>query len=304
MQADFDELKNFNFLACDVFLWVFKKSTTVNKFNAQYVRTDPDLEVSFKSMANIEIIRLVEFSPYSYLAENHENGCLSAPILGSDFEFLKRQVDRPEPEHSVTGVKDLEGAEGYVVKFFHNGRTVYAVKKSSTTWKTAYPKKFINMVFRNGELSTAEDKSFSIEKNFDFYCVNETAFVAQKRAFESVMQYKTGFAQAFVQLRQNAQFSGLFTDLQPLIVYVGTNSIQLRRMATIEKKNIYSAQTFLPNLQQVNIRHGWGLNFDPVSNKIVPCPQTAKMILEVLLDHRLMSEVTNHVYIVPDAVLA
>lgn len=301
MQAEFDSLKNFDFVQSAVYLWVFKKSSTVRKFNAWYVRTDERLNQLVKQIVRDEMLRLTEFAPYSYLAEVNENSCLATSSQGSDFSFLKVQVDRPEPEHNVNSIKDLQGAEGYVVKFVSGAGTIYAVKRSTASWKTSYPKRYINMIFRDGELAATEDNGFSIEKNFDFYCLNNSIFIASKRAFESTMGYRASYAQAFNGLQQNPQFSSLFTNMQPLINYVGTNAIQLRRMAVVEQKGLYSQPAFLSNLQQVNTRRNWGINFDPATNRIVPCDQTARTIMQILLDHRLMSELTNNIYDVPDA---
>ncbi|WP_051110031.1 DUF4868 domain-containing protein [Massilia niastensis] len=301
MQAEFDSLKNFDFAQSAVYLWVFKKSSTVRKFNAWYVRTDGRLNQLVKQIVRDEMLRLTEFAPYSYLAEVNENSCLATSSQGSDFSFLKVQVDRPEPEHGVNSIKDIQGAEGYVVKFVSGADTIYAVKRSTASWKTSYPTKYINMIFRNGELAAAEDNGFSIEKTFDFYCVSNSVFIASKRAFESTMGYRTSYAQAFNGLQQNPQFSSLFTNLQPLINYVGTNAIQLRRMAVVEQKGLYAQPAFLSNLQQVNTRRNWGINFDAATNRIVPCDQTARTIMQILLDHRLMSELTNNIYDVPNA---
>lgn len=44
------------------------------------------------------------------------------------------------------------------------------------------------------------------------------------------------------------------------------------------------------------------MNFDQTNDKIIVCSTTAHTILQVLLDHRLMSEVTSNIYDVPDAV--
>lgn len=150
-------------------------------------------------------------------------------------------------------------------------------------------------------MSGVEDNSFAIEKNFDFYVINNTVFIANKRGFESAMQHRAAYVQAFTQLQQSPAFSGLFSDINPIIEYVGTNSIQLRRMAVIEEKGIYSRPNFIPTLQRVNNTRNWGINFDPISNTIIPCVSTAGIIINVLLDHRLISEITDNIYDVPDA---
>jgi hypothetical protein len=72
-------------------------------------------------------------------------------------------------------------------------------------------------------------------------------------------------------------------------------------MATVEQKSLYNRPNFLINLQRVSINRNWGINFDQVTNRIIACDKTARTILQVLFDHRLMSEVTDNIYDVPDA---
>lgn len=301
MQQAFSALRAFNFADSSIHLWVFKRSTSLRKFSARYAQTDGPLNALLLSVVQAEIGRLTEFSNYTYLAETNENSCLATPIAGSDFEHLKSVVDQPEPDWRVRNIKDLQNATGYVVKFTHNGQTVYAVKRSASNWKTSYLKTHINIIFNNGELSAAEDNGFAIDKTFDFYAISSKMFIASKRAFESAMEHRASYAQAFSNMQSNPSFANLFTDLQPLINYVGTNSIQLRRMARIEERALFSRPGFLNAVQTVSARRGWGLNFEPGTGYIVPCDQTVKTIMQVLLDHRLLSEVTDLIYDVPDA---
>ncbi len=301
MQQNFASLRAFDFVNSIIHLWVFKRSTTRHRFSSFYVQTDQQLNSLLLGVVQSEVGRITEWGNYTYLSETNENSCLASPIAGSDFEFLKERVDRPEPDCRVRSIKDLKNADGYVVKFVHNNQVVYAVKKSAGNWKTSYLKTHINIVFRNGELSAAEENGFSIEKYFDFYAFDQSLFIANKRAFESSMEHRASYAQAFVDLRRNAMFSTLFTDLQPIVNYVGSNSIQLRRMARIEERSLFNRPGFLDAVQTVSARRGWGLNFDPATNRLIPCDQTVKTIMQVLLDHRLLSEVTDLIYDVPDA---
>lgn len=301
MTADFDRLTNFDFSNSSVQLWVFKDSTTDRRFRAFYAQMDDDLNQQLKNIVQTNVSRITEFDTYSYISQTNENSCLTIDKGETDFPTLQTLVDQVAAEHRVTDKKNLVGAKGYVVKFTFDGGTVYAVKRSTSTWKTAYSNKFVNMVFKNGELSGVQDRSFSIEKTFDFYVFNDTAFIANKRGFESAMGHSESYRQAFTTLRTSPEFSSLFSDLGPIIEYVGTNSIQLRRMAVIEQKSLYSRPGFLSTLQSVNASRNWGLNFDEDSNQIVPCEATVKTIIQVLLDHRLLSEITSNTYDVPDA---
>lgn len=303
MQAQFDSLKTFDFAQSTVHLWVYKKSTAARKYNAFYVQTDPALSARFKDIFRSEMARIIEFSAYGHLTETNEVSCLAIDVAETEFQPLKLQVDRPEPDCRARSVNDLKGADGYLVKFTHNGSTVYAVRRSVGNWKTAFSKKYLNVIFSNGELSAAEDNGFTIEKNFDFFVKDKTVFVANKRGFESTLQYRAAYNNAFSSLQQDLNFAPLFQNIQPLVTYVGTNSMHLRRMTEVVKKGIFARPNFLQNLQRVNLMRNWGINFDPATNRIVVCEQTAKTIVDVLLDHRLMSEVTANSYLVPDATL-
>lgn len=302
MQQNFTSLKAFDFDNSSIHLWVFKRSSTANRFSARFAQTDESLNAILLRVIQTEISRITEFSEYTYLAETNENSCLAAEVLGSDFVLLKEIVDRPEPDWRVRNIGDLKNASGYVVKFTHNNQTIYAVKRSASTWKTSYLKTHINIIFSNGELCATEDNGFTIEKTFDFYVVGDKIFITSKRAFESILEHRASYAQAFLNLQVKPAFISIFTDLQPLVNYVGTNSIQLRRMARIEERALYERPYFLSVVQAVSSRRRWGINFDPTNGKLIPCDQTAKIIMQVLLDHRLLSEVTEIIYDVPDAI--
>jgi hypothetical protein len=301
MPVDFQSLKTFDFDGANPHLWVFKDSSTSSRFRTFYVQTEGDLNSKLKEFVKKEVGRIIEHSPYTYISQNNENSCLTLDPSATDFASLKVLVDRLESEHRISDSKDLKGAKGYVVKFTSNGTTVYAVKRSTSSWTTSYPKKYINMVFSNGELSAVENDSFSIGKSFDFYVVGNTAFIANKRGFESAMKYREEYVAAFSQLQQSPSFRSLFSDLSPIVEYIGNNSIQLRRMAVIEEKRIYNRPNFIQTLRRVNNARGWGINFDDGNNTITPCSETVKVIMQVLLDHRLMSEITDNIYDVPDA---
>lgn len=300
MKDKFDAFRAFDFNAAIVQLWVFRRSLTDRKFKALSVRIDAALDGLLKDFALREIDRITEFVPYSYLSQVHENGCLAVSLDETNFSFLQAAVDRPPQEHQATKRKQLVGITGYVVRFEHAGQTVYATRRSPQSWKTKHQKgRLINMAFRDGELSAVEEKEFSLDPHFDMFCHDGMAFIANKKGFESVMQYKTGYVEAFSQMQNKPEFVALFSDMQVLIDTVGENSMQLRRMAVVQEKNLYGDPKFMPSVQQVCKKHNWSIQFDK-NGKIVPEPHTVALILKILLDQRLLSEVTNKMYDVPD----
>ncbi|MCW0395382.1 hypothetical protein NB696_001145 [Xanthomonas sacchari] len=242
---------------------------------------------------------MTEWIPYGHLAQPTDDGCLSVSIAETDFASLQALVDRPELEHPVIKRDQLKNAVGYVVKFYQEERVLYAVRRSPATWKTAYRKKgVINMAFQNGALSAVEDVDFTLEPGFDLFALDDALLVSDKRAFESMMKYRAGFVNAFGELREEEQFVSLFTDIAPLVAHVGSNGTHLRRMAVIQERRLYENPEYLGALREVCERRNWGIQFDP-QGRIIPTEETVKVIIKLLLEQRLISEITDIMYDVP-----
>lgn len=299
--TDFDEWRQFDYKNATVQLWVFKKSTTSARFRAWHVRTDVQVENLFRDAIRSEVSRITEKIAYGHLSQNNDNSCLEHSLEESEgLIALLQVVDAPEAENTDAQLKQLKGAVGYLVKFQSGDQTVYAVKKTAPTWKPKVRNKMINAVFVNGELSVVSDESFSFDSYFDFYCLNETIFVASKRAYESTVADKTVYKRCFDDLTVDPQFVSVFSDIEPLKKYVGQNAIQLRRMTVIQQKALYTILGFTKKVKDVSDSRNWGINFDQ-NKKIVLCEDTVRVVIQILLDHRLLSEVTETTYDVPDA---
>lgn len=299
--TDFADWRAFNYDNATIQLWVFKKSSTSAKFRAWHVRTDNDIEELFRSAIKKETTRITEHAAYSPLSQNNESSCLTHPLESSDgLIALLDKVDAPETENTDAQLKHLKGAAGYLVKFQNDGSTVYGIRKTAPTWRPTVRSSLINAIFRNGELSATPEESFSFDSYFDFYCFNETIFVASKRAYESTMSDKKVYERNFEDLAVGPQFANIFSNIESLKAYVGTNAMQLRRITVIQQKALYLRPNFSSRLSQVNLARNWGLNFDN-DDKLIVCDQTARTIMQILLDHRLLSEITDTTYDVPDA---
>lgn len=299
--TDFVEWRQFDYDNATVQLWVFKKSTTSAKFRAWHVRTDVQVENLFREAIRSEASRITEKIVYSHLSQNNENSCLEHSLEESEgLIALLQAVDAPEAENTDARLKQLKGAVGYLVKFQSGDRTVYAVRKTAPTWKPTVRNKMINAIFVNGELSSVPNESFSFDAYFDFYCLNETIFVASKRAYEGTVSDKKAYKKSFDQLTVDPHFLAVFSDVAPLRQYVGQNAIQLRRMTVIQQKAVYTTPGFPKRVKGVSNARNWGINFDQ-NGKIVLCENTVRVVMQVLLDHRLLSEITETIYDVPDA---
>ena len=301
MTTEFEDWKTFDYDVATIQLWVFKKSTASIKFRAWHVRTDEAVEKLFRDAIKSEVSRVTETVSYTHLSENNESSCLIHDLAESEgLIALLQAVDLPEAENTDAKLDQLKGAVGYLVKFQGVDKTIYAVRKTGPTWKPKTRSSLINTVFKNGELSAVQNETFSFDSFFDFYCIEETILISSKKKYESTVSDKKAYKKNFDDLTVDKSFISAFKDIAPLKKYVGQNSIHLRRMTVIQQKALYSKPDFTSNLKKVSDLRGWELKFD-TDGKIDVCDKTARVVMQVLLDHRLLSEVTETTYDVPDA---
>lgn len=290
--------------AAEISLWVFKKRADISgnageiKYSAYWVKIADAVKIELRKVIKRFQDDYVEVEGYTLLAQNNENSFLGVEVDETNFDKLKILVERPPEEHQATNEKQLNNAVGYVVRASTPGSVLYGVKKTAANWKTKRTKSLMNLIFREQELDIEDNPAFSLDRSFDFFVFSDHVLVPNKAAFESLLSYKASYKTAFIQLQVEPIFSGLFTDMQPLISYVGSNSIHLRRMATIQNKGLYQDVNFLARLRQVNQQKGWSIQFHP-DGRIHPTEETIKVIMQVLLDHRLYSELSLNTYDVP-----
>lgn len=278
-------------------LWVFKKRPG-GSFSAQSIDVTAALATELKRIVSATLIAHTEIEDYTFVAQRNEVGCLHVGTDETSFPEVKLLVDQPAEEHRIDSERSLKNIAGYLIRLRSGPRVLYCVKQVTDAWKTQKARTIINVVLRANRLELVEDKSFTIAKTLDFAVLENEMLIFSKRAFESLLSYKVEYANSFAALQQDTVFSSCFTNLQPLIDHVGTNTMHLRRMAMIQQRAHYTDQAYMTRLQQVNSLEGWNLQFDP-AGRIVATPDTMKVIMQVLLNHRLYSRLSLTTFDVP-----
>ncbi|MNR15456.1 hypothetical protein D3C85_1319930 [compost metagenome] len=158
----------------------------------------------------------------------------------------------------------------------------------------------LNLVLNRNQLDLAGDEAFIIPKRFDFFALNTDILVTNKGNFESILEYKQTYVTSFTELRADAGFQAIFSDMAVLVDHVGSNTMHLRRMAVVQERAYYNDVGFMEKLRLVNRERQWNIIFDD-NGKIVPSVESVRAIIQVLLNHRLHSELTGHDFDVPSA---
>lgn len=235
---------------------------------------------------------------YNLLSQPCEGGFLAVLREGTLFPSLQALIDRPLEECLLKSAKQLNNAAGYVLRLRHGDSVIYCIKKANADWATRKKKGMMNVFFTEAGLDIMESPSFSLARSFDFFVAGESVLMASKPAFESILNHKDTYEEAYAELKQDPGFSAAIADFAVFDAFIGKNATHLRRMAVIRARGYYQNPDYLARLREINGLRNWGILFD-AEGRIVATPEKMSDILHVLLDHRLRSELSDNQYDVP-----
>jgi len=297
MHPALETLRSFNIAQADLAVWAFKKSVREQKpvFNGRWVDTTEGLDGALREALQTRRAEVTETMEYGLLAQNNEGSAMTIGVEETYAPFIIDQAGEPTAKRKVKDLKQIANATFYVVKYVSGGEIIYAVRKTDESWRTRTSKGAISVVFGDDQLALDDRPRFTLSKHFDFIIVDKTILVLQKPHFESLLNYKEAHIEEFSSLRAEPEFSGLFTSMQPLVEYVGSNKIQLRRISAIRQKANYRNGVFMQRLRAECAGLGFTIQFD-AHGRIVPTPDTCRDIFQALLDHRLESRLSQRLY--------
>ncbi len=279
-------------------LWIFKKRPAIgqmNPFTAVSVVMGDALRDQLKELATNYQTSYTLAEEYSLLSQTSEGGFLAVSREDTLFPSLQGLIDQPLEECLVKNVKQLNNAAGYVLRLRHGESVIYCVKKANADWATRKKKGVMNIFFTEAGLDIMDNPSFSIARSFDFFVVGEHVLMTNKPAFESLLNHKDTYEEAYTALKQEAGFSAAIADFAVFDTFIGKNATHLRRMAVIKARGYYNNPDYMTRLREINRLRGWGIQFDD-QGRIVATPEKMRDILHVLLDHRLRSELSDNQY--------
>lgn len=300
--ASIDDLKSFPVATAEVSLWVYKRRSPKGAdpvFTGRWVKTSADLDQAMREAVEAERNRITEVTDYSLLAQPNESSALTITSVETHAGLMVAEAADQTAAKKVTRVKQIENTEFYAIKMIANGQVLYAIKKTDSSWRTSRNRQLINAVFSDLELKVASDPEFRISRGVDFFVVGSNLLISDKGNFESVLSYRQAHEEDFKRLQQETDFTGVFTSLDALLDYVGTNKIQLRRACAIRQKAYYKNKIFMDNLRKNAEKFKLKIQFD-ADGKIIPTSDNCRDIMQALLDHRLVSGFSNNIYDVQD----
>lgn len=299
-----NDLTTFDVNAAEVSLWVFKGPRgPINAppiYTGYWVETTEHVDAAVREIVNNERSRIEEPIEYGLLAQNNETSALLIGREETNAGILTDLVAAATENKRVLNADRLRNAAFYLIKMVHNDTILYAIRRTTSGWKTKRAISARSIFFIENRLDLDNRPRFDLEKTIDFFIVGENLLILNKGHFESILRYNETHQTDFIELQAEAEFADLFADITPLVQHVGVNKIQLRRMSAVRQKKHYRDTEFMSRLQQHQAEFGLEIQFDG-DGKIVATLETSSQIITALLDHRLVSGFSQKIYDVQDA---
>ncbi|MGF6192091.1 Kiwa anti-phage protein KwaB-like domain-containing protein [Hafnia paralvei] len=297
-----ESLQDFDLQTAELSIWVFKKKVLngLASFKGKWIPVDPELKAELLGFIRIERASYTETMEYSLLAQNNENSLMLIGSGETSAVDVTSVSANQIPAKKVKEIKELSNCDFYSVKLVAGDTVLHCVKKTDASWATKKQAGLKSVVFKNNKLKIDNSPRFNIAKDFDFFILENSVYIKNKKVFESVLSYKTAHIANFNVLVDEPEFSQLLTDAEPLKRYVGNNAMQLRRASAIKEKGYYKLPAFMDSLRANALRFRLNLQFD-AQGKIIASDECCADIFQALLDHRLQSHFAAHIYDVPNA---
>ncbi|MGE4296474.1 MAG: Kiwa anti-phage protein KwaB-like domain-containing protein [Desulfovibrionaceae bacterium] len=302
-----EELQAFPFENATASLWIIKKRVQDKQaiYTARWVEVAGEAQGDFNLEAQLittvqDVIGIQKDTlDYDFVCNPDEFCLLQIDAAETNMPLIIEKVSVPGNEHAITNEKELLNAAGYLIKVQSGDQKLYAFKKTTSSWKASKVKSG-RWAFFNGEcmMGISQDSVFQIHKDVDFICFEDTVFIADKRSFESAMNFKDSMIERRDEVINAIEESGIFSDVDVIQTFIGEDMRYLRSISSIMDKGYYAQHVFIGRLKAKNLEHNWGIDVG-ADGKINPTEETMPLLLRLLNDFRLFSELSHNIYDVP-----
>jgi len=291
------EIKSEDFGVWSISFWLIKKKTAKEiSYAAWRVDMDGKLQSRFKRYLKQQLQgKDFHVAEYDYNNVDGDDALFTIDADSTDFGKVAAEIGKGFNNPRVSSHDELLRSWAYVILFEKNNQKLYAWKKISADTQ---PKKVASKdlaFFLNKKLVDLDDKEvFMIYPRYDFFVYDGTTFIANKRLFESSMNFREGMKNKAAEVVSDFTSSGKFKNVERIAKYVGDNLHHLRKMASILKAGYYKQPDYIQKMIAVSKKEGWELKVE--DGKVVVEEETIDLLLKLLNNDRLRSPINNETF--------
>ena len=293
-----DKLVSLDFKDWSAVFWIIKRRMTNKEASYQALRVDIDKKLERRLRGylagQLQGHQYKEI-PYSFTNADTEDVILTLEENDCDFPKVRGAIAKGFDNPRVKEYDELLNAWAYVVQFTQGKRVLYACRKITTAADPKRVKSKTVSFFENHRLIDVDDKDvFLLDRNFDFFVYDNLIFIANKRGFETAMNFREGMKAYGNELLSELAALNVLNDIRPLREHVGNNFHYLRKLAAIKRAGYYNQSSYLARLLELNGELKWGLTV--VAGQIVVEVEKIDLILTLLNNDRLRSPINDEFF--------
>ncbi len=281
-------------------LWLVKRrplgADRIARYSVLRVDLDKKLENKLKRKAT-ERIQNPNFTleEYDFLTADQDDRLLTLDATDTDFAKIQAEIDQGLDNAKVDKYEDLLDTWAFVIKLQHGDQVVYALRKVNKFTQATKVASVSYFIFDDKKLVDLEDKKvFALDLHIDFFVYEGTAFIANKKEFESAMNFRDGMEKNRDALLSEFETLKFMTDVESMKKVVGSNLHLLRKLSAIQKSGYYKNPSFMASLLKINIQENWGLVIE--KGQIVVDESSVDLVLTLLNNSRLKSLINAEVF--------
>jgi len=305
LRSTLRDLKRLNLARANVSLAMVKeyKRERTSHYDVKYVQIDDPLEKRLRDIVISKIENSNTVEEYSYDSPEPEADHVTAiQYEETDFYRIYQILEPLNPEEDIIeDVDELIKAKAYLIILRNReGIQVVGFKTIPENWKMKRSRGLIPLLFEENRFKDLDDRNvFSIAGTMDLFYYNETLFILSKKQFERGLNFREGMIEGANEMYAEVRDLNLFVDLDILVNKVGNNQRYLRKVATIKNLGHYKDPLFLSKVKALSQLKGWNIQFQ--NEQIVFTDDTLEVILTILQNKRLHSELTDQDFDVESA---
>lgn len=259
------------------------------KYEVLQVNVAESLRKKLRKVASDRIQQSNQAIEYDFNTSDLDNNLLGIPENETDMVELIDSINADDPPKTADSYEALIDSWIYIARLEKDQNILYSIRRVSDGWTTKKVSQFINLIFNDNMLIDLEQKQiFRIDNKVDFFSFNEIVFIADKKNFETALNFREGMERNRDEIVEEFKTINLFVDVAQISSLVGNNIKRLRKLSQVKKSGYYKQQDFLKNLIKVNDDENWGIKYSS-DGKLIVTEDDVETILTILNNSRLKS---------------
>ena len=295
LQLAFTKVKSISWDRAVVSLFIVHRRISPQTHLANYsvlgVNLDEKLRKKLRGISQAVLSAANQVSAYEFNSSDQDNDFLGISTAETDMAQILSLITSGSIA-TATCYDDLVNSWIYIARLdAPNHLPLFAVRRISQVWTTKKVSQLINMAFSNNMLIDIEqDSVFKIDRHIDFFAHEEAIFIADKKNFETAMNFRVGMENTRDELAQELVDSHVLDASEAFLALIGNNMRRLRKLSQVKKSGYYKNADFMERLKAINRKEKWGLLYSS-SGTLTVNESNIDVVLRVLNNDRLRSPI-------------